>query len=103
MKITYGLSPAEAILDADGNENGEKASVQSVNQFLTADLMTPTDWPRVVSVRLCIVVRSANDFVVTQKQAYRDCNDAQVVAADRRMRGVFSTTIAIRSRSVGAT
>lgn len=103
MKITYGLSPAEAILDAPGNENGEKASVQSVNQFLTADLMTPADWPRVVSVRLCIVVRSANDFVVTQRQAYRDCNDAQVVAADRRMRGVFSTTIAIRSRSVGAT
>jgi type IV pilus assembly protein PilW len=103
MKITYGMSPTEVILDEEGNEKGEKATVQNVNQFLTADLIAPADWSRVVSVRLCIVVRSANDFVVTQKQAYRDCNDAQVVALDRRIRGVFSTTIAIRSRSVGAT
>jgi type IV pilus assembly protein PilW len=91
MKITYGLSTAGS------------ATTQNVNRYVTADLMGPGDWERVVSMRVCIVVRSANDNVATARQEYRDCNDTQVVAADRRLRGVFSTTVAIRSRSVGAT
>lgn len=91
MKITYGLSSVGS------------ATVQNVNRFLTADMMTAGDWENVVSVRICIVVRSANDNIATAKQAYRDCNDNQVVATDRRLRGVFSTTVAIRNRSVGAT
>lgn len=91
MKITYGLSTVGS------------ATVQNVNRFLTADMMTVGDWENVVSVRVCIVVRSTNDNIATAKQAYRDCNDNQVVATDRRLRGVFSTTVAIRNRSVGAT
>lgn len=91
MKITYGLASVGS------------ATVQNVNRFLTADLMAAGDWENVISVRICIVVRSANDNVATAKQSYRDCNDNQVVATDRRLRGVFSTTVAIRNRSVGAT
>lgn len=99
MKITYGLSPdrVELLTNPDANS-------QTINQYLTADLMLdPTMWNRVVSVRLCIVVRSANDNLTTAKQAYRDCTGNQVVATDHRLRGVFSTTVAIRNRSVGAT
>ncbi|MFZ6816665.1 PilW family protein [Undibacterium sp. Ji22W] len=91
MKITYGLSTVGS------------ATVQNVNRFLTADMVTAGDWENVVSVRICIVVRSANDNIATAKQSYRDCNDNQVVATDKRLRGVFSTTVAIRNRSVGAT
>jgi len=99
MKITYGLHP-----DALEMETNPDANSQTINQFLTADLMVdPAMWNRVVSVRLCIVVRSANDNLTTARQAYRDCTGNQVVATDRRLRGVFSTTVAIRNRSVGAT
>lgn len=91
MKVTYGLSTAGS------------ATTQNINKYVTADLMGPGDWEKVVSMRICIVVRSANDNVATAKQAYRDCDDNQVVATDRRLRSVFSTTVAIRSRSVGAT
>jgi type IV pilus assembly protein PilW len=79
------------------------------NQFLPADTVEtvlgafPERWGRVVSVRVCLIVRSANNNVVTSPQTYRDCTDQQVVATDRRLRGVFSTTVAIRSRSIGAT
>ncbi|MBR7801079.1 PilW family protein [Undibacterium fentianense] len=99
MKVTYGLSPDEVTL-----ENDKTMTVQNVNQFVTADkMLTPDMWGRVVSVRICIVVRSANNNLVTTPQTYRDCEDKLVTAADRRIRGVFSTTVAIRSRSVGAT
>lgn len=86
MKITYGVS----------SNNG-----QTVDTFLTADRVQ--DWEGVISVRICLVVRSANDRVTQTKQTYRDCGNAEVTAADYRLRGVFSTTITIRSRSVGAT
>jgi type IV pilus assembly protein PilW len=101
MKIRYGISAFPS------------APLQLVNQFLTADEINAMPntfaiggifpWERVVSLRICIVMRSANDAVATKPQTYRNCDDQQVLATDRRLRGVFSTTIAIRNRSVGAT
>ncbi|MBC3874614.1 PilW family protein [Undibacterium flavidum] len=104
LKIIYGLAPDAITVKNAINANNRTVTGQSVNQLLTADLITTSDmWSRVISVRICIVVRSANDNISTTNQSYRDCNDNQVVATDRRLRGVFSTTVAIRNRSVGAT
>ncbi|MBC3807757.1 PilW family protein [Undibacterium seohonense] len=101
MKIRYGISSIVP------------APLQVVDQFVTADFINAMPntfaaggvhpWDRVVSLRICIVMRTANDFVATRPQTYRNCDDQQVLAPDRRLRGVFSTTIAIRNRSVGAT
>ncbi len=85
MKITYGVS----------STNG-----QTADTFLTAEKVT--NWEGVISARVCLVVRSANDGVAQTKQTYRDCSDTQVTATDKRLRGVFSTTITIRGRSIGA-
>ncbi len=99
MKVRYGISSL-----------GVPTSV--VDRFVSAAEIEampnpfpngPHPWDRVISLRICIVVRSANDFVVTKPQTYRNCDDQQILAPDRRLRGVFSTTVAIRNRSVGAT
>lgn len=101
MKIRYGIS------------SSVPAPRQVVDRFVTADEINAMPstfavggihpWERVVSLRICIIMRSANDAVATKPQTYRNCDDQQVLATDRRLRGVFSTTIAIRNRSVGAT
>ncbi|MBY0572690.1 MAG: PilW family protein [Undibacterium sp.] len=90
MTIEYGLS-------AD-----ERSSVAS--QFVSAAVIeaTPASWDRVVLVRICLLARSANDNVATQAQTYTNCQNTQVLATDRRLRNVFSTTITLRSRATGA-
>lgn len=86
MKITYGVS----------SKNG-----QTADSFLTADKVL--SWESVISARICLVVRSANDKLTQTKQVYRDCNNNEMTATDYRIRGVFSSTMTIRGRSVGAT
>lgn len=86
MKITYGVS----------STNG-----QTVDTFLAADKVP--DWGSVISARICLVVRSANDRITQNKQTYFDCSNAEKHADDNRLRGVFSSTITIRGRSVGVT
>ena len=89
MKIVYGVS----------STNG-----QVIDTFLTADKVT--SWESVISARICLVVRSANDNVVLNKQTYVDCENKLVPSKDnpdKRLRGVFSSTITIRGRSTGAT
>ena len=86
IKVTYGVS----------------AGGQSVARSMTADGMTSADWRNVISAKICLVVRSANNNITTKAQTYRDCSNAVVVAPDRRLRGVFSSTITLRNRITGA-
>ena len=99
MRVLYGIStdalPGKSRADRYVTADAIDASLPAVPPL--------ERWARVVSVKVCIVVRSANNNVVTAPQTYRDCEDQAVVATDRRLRGVFSTTVAIRSRTVGAT
>ena len=85
MSITYGLSTIGG---------------QSANRFVPANLVT--NWENVVSARICLVVRSANNGLATKAQSYRDCNDTLVLSPDLRLRGVFSTTVALRNRTSGS-
>ncbi|MFC0351907.1 PilW family protein [Undibacterium danionis] len=86
MRVVYGIA----------NNDG-----QTIDRYIPANSVT--DWNSVVSLKICLVMRSTNDKVAMEKQTYRDCNDTLVTAVDNRLRGVFSTTISIRSRSTGAT
>lgn len=91
MRITYGVS--------------SKSGAQLADRFVSAAEINGVDlqWSNVISARICLIVRSANDLLTTAPQAYRDCNDNLVTAPDRRLRGVFSSTVTIRSRAAGAT
>ncbi len=80
MQILYGI-------DTDTD--------QFPNQYVDADNVP--DFDDVVSVRIQLLVRSIDDFVTDDPQTYT-FNGATITPADRRIRQVFSTTIALRNR-----
>ena len=80
MQIQYGI-------DTDSD--------QFPNQYVTSDNVP--DFEDVVSIRIGLLVRSIDDFVTEDSQTYT-FNGATTTPADRRIRQVFSTTIALRNR-----
>lgn len=68
------------------------------NQYVTIDNVPGLpDTSAVVSIRLMLLVSSINDFVTETPQVYT-FNGTQTTAPDRRLRQVFTTTIALRNR-----
>lgn len=89
MKLTYGLNFTQG--------------KQTIDRYLRADQMTAADWQKVIAVKVCLVVRSATDNVATASQSYIGCDGTTTVTpSDKRLRSVFTTTVTIRSRAVGA-
>jgi type IV pilus assembly protein PilW len=80
MQILYGV-------DTDND--------QFPNQYMSADAVI--DFDDVVSVRVMLLVRSIDDFVTEDPQTYT-YNGVTTTPADRRIRQVFSSTIALRNR-----
>jgi type IV pilus assembly protein PilW len=56
------------------------------------------DWSHVLSLRLQVLVQTAEDNVVPEKQKYSFADDVNKTAPDLRMRQVFINTVGIRSR-----
>lgn len=90
LQIIYGL-------DTDGN--------QSANQYLDASLVT--DWAQVVSVRVCVLVRSEDQGITNSAQKYLNCQgalgtvvgtSALTQATDSRLRRAFVATFNLRNR-----
>ncbi len=82
MQITYGV-------DADNNG--------AVNFYVTANKVT--DWSKVVSIHISLLLVTEEDNVATSAQTYH-YNGATVTAGDKRLHQVFSLTIALRNRLV---
>jgi type IV pilus assembly protein PilW len=80
MQILYGV-------DTDDDD--------FANQYMNSDAVT--DFNDVVSVRITLLVRSIDDFVTEDPQTYT-YNGAQTTAGDRRIRQIFSATVALRNR-----
>lgn len=85
MRIRYGIS------------SGGKVD-QVATRYIPAPSAGSTDWDRVVSVRLCLIIRSLEDNQVDKPLDYQDCSDAKVTPTDRRMRRRFTATINTRNR-----
>lgn len=98
MQITYGVDVTPAVDDI-------------VDTYVTANLVTdaaapmPTPgandaakWSRVLSVKVTLLMRSLENNVTTAPQPYIFNNGASTTPGDRRLRKVFTTTIAIRNR-----
>lgn len=86
MQLSYGF-------DSDGD--------QSADNFYPASAVA--NWDSVVSVKICLVMRTSNDGLTTQNAQYRDCNNNVQVATDRRIYGAYSTVVTLRSRASGST
>ena len=84
MTFTYGV-------DTGGNEFADA--------YVTA--VGVTDWSRVVSVRVSLLIKSKDDFVTDYPVPVTFVEGTVVnngATADRRLRLVFSTTVGLRNR-----
>ncbi len=86
LNILYGVDTSSDIF-----------SVPS--KYVAAGSVTSAEWPKVVSVRVELLVATAEDRVVAEPQKYKFQN-VDVTATDKKLRQVFTTTIGIRSRGV---
>ncbi|MFT5503556.1 MAG: type IV pilus assembly protein PilW [Gammaproteobacteria bacterium] len=85
MQVLYGIDTDDDDYPnqyMDGTTLAANAAVSSVD---------------IISIRLMLLVRSDDQFVVEEPQSYTFNGDL-VVADDRRLRQVYSTTIALRNR-----
>ncbi|NJM11546.1 MAG: prepilin-type N-terminal cleavage/methylation domain-containing protein [Synechococcaceae cyanobacterium SM1_2_3] len=62
-----------------------------------ATIASSGDWNRVVSVRITLLLRTSDNNLVESAQPYT-FNGASTTPTDRRLRRVFTTTIALRNR-----
>ena len=98
MQITYGVdtsnpatcSQTDGVVDTYVAANAVAATAPCAT---AAD-----DWKKVLSVRVRLLMRTEN-FIVSQPQPYFYNNPLiATTPADRRLRKVFTTTIAVRNR-----
>ncbi len=81
MLVMYGI-------DTD-NDNAPNQYLDSANALAAGQSIT--------ALRIWLVVRSENDNVMDSPQVY-NLNGADITAADRRLRQVFSITVDLRNR-----
>ncbi|MFT5657698.1 MAG: type IV pilus assembly protein PilW [Gammaproteobacteria bacterium] len=87
MQILYGI-------DTDGvNTAGQNYA----NQYVTANNVA--NFRTVVSIRIMLLVRSTDAFVTDTPQVIPFNGAADANPGDRRIRQVFTTTIALRNRA----
>ncbi len=81
LQILYGIA------------NPNNASAQS---YLPAANVAADRWDDIVSVRVSLLLRSAEDNLTTKPQTYT-FNGVTVTPSDRRLRQVFTTTVNLRN------
>ena len=105
LQFNYGvLSPASTT--PSDNIAGYLSAAGVVNNSVVdgssslSTLAIEERWLRVISVRICVVVRS-EAFVTPSagSASYLDCAGALTTAPDRRLRRAYSTTVLLRNRT----
>jgi type IV pilus assembly protein PilW len=89
LELVEGIDDIQILYGVDSDND------QSANQYLSSNNVA--DFDDVVSIRVMLLVRSIDDFVAEAPQAY-SFNGAQTTAGDRRLRQVFTMTVALRNR-----
>jgi len=84
MKVWYGEANA--------------ATSRQVVRYVTAGNVT--DWGLVISVRVCLLMRSAEPVLVSGEDSatYLDCDSASQTSADRHVRRAYFTTTTLRNK-----
>ena len=112
--IAAGASGEPALFRADFETNQELVEgVENMQILYGIDTDTPGDqfpnryvdstlvganFQNVVAIRVMLLVRSIDDRITEAPQTYTWIGGAQILAPDRRLRQVFSNTIALRNR-----
>jgi type IV pilus assembly protein PilW len=109
MSLRYGVA-AVNLPDETTNRlfdlpafGGETVSYMTAEEFTTACPVTGTvpanSWCAVSSIRICLLMRSADNAVDEMSTPYVDCSGQQQAQADRRLRRAMTTTVSIRNRT----
>lgn len=92
MRLRFGVA-----------KDGQSADVvQYLNTAAEVDALggsTDQNWSRVVTVRLCLLMRSADPAPAGVGSNYVDCNGGTVTSSDSVIRRAYVQTIALRNRS----
>jgi len=98
LQISYGTSPATT---GTGTVAGYlSANALSADAGLLALSSDAARWSRVVSVRLCVLIRSESPVVSDLASAqYTQCDGTvNTHPPDLRLRHAYSTTVVLRNR-----
>lgn len=94
MQITYGMS--DSVAGKPGNS--VVRYVKATDVALPGSASWQDKWNNVISVRICLLVRSAKP-VLDQGASYIDCNNVrQNLTSDRRIYRAFTTTVTLNNR-----
>ena len=102
MQFTYGV--LSTVTSAASAPTAPVAGYLRADQIaaLPATAETPDDaarWAKVVTVRICVLVRSESLVVSDANSAkYRNCEGELVSAPDLRLRRAYATTVVLRNR-----
>lgn len=97
MQILYGEDTDMTFPATPLNAPPLTPGDDSANRYLAANA-AGLDMRRVVSIRISLVLVTAENNLATTPQTYINANGLTVTAADRRLRRVFSSTIQLRNR-----
>lgn len=104
---TISLDGAALELECTGNDGGTQPFTENVEDFQVryAELgtpnvfnATPANFANVVAVEVCIMVRSAENGIVTAPQSIVDCSGATYTPDDTRLRRTFTSVYTLRNR-----
>ncbi len=97
--LTVGTDPVELVEGVEGfhvRYGVDLGDAPGADEYvLRGDV---NNWEDVVSVRIHLLVRGAEDNVTDEPQTYSFPPGTDVTAGDRRLRQVFSATTALRNR-----
>ncbi|MGB5329219.1 MAG: PilW family protein [Gammaproteobacteria bacterium] len=89
QELVEGVQDMQLLYGIDNDSDGYP------NQYVSSNNVA--DFEEVVAVRIMLLVRSFNDFITETPQTY-SFNGVQTTAGDRRLRQVFTATVALRNR-----
>lgn len=92
---TVAEEMVESVEDLQVTYGEDTNSDQAVDRYVTANNVT--DWSRVLSVKVSLLMRTTENNVTTIQQPYT-YNGATTTPSDHRLRKVFTTTITVRNR-----
>lgn len=99
IEILEGVESLQVLYGEDTNNN------QSPNYYVSADDVT--NWSKVVSLKISLLLRSLNNNVVTGDQSLEfngaliKVDDTHDDKTDRYLRRVFTSTVSLRNRNIG--
>ena len=95
MSLRYGVSSTTNATDTQVVAYMSAADIDTQYAAEAADLR----WKRVLSVRVCLLMRGDAKASDQDTAPYIDCDNVKQTSADKLLRRAFTTTISMRNRS----